>query len=227
MSLTGSSLSGVSVSFFYTDVDGVDKTLQAYQPEIAGFDTTGVAATISTPTRYEGPIPKGASAIKAQVTALAGGSLTVYVGVSPVPAPPPMQVGILKAGTAAIGGLLALNGGGTSLYSAWGSPGNAVVSTTPVLVKALPAALYGLFFYNPNTSAAYLQIYNAASTGSVTPGTTVAKETFFIPPGGVLDRLYGPEGKLGFSAGIVIAATAAASGSGTLGTGLSGSVNYV
>jgi hypothetical protein len=93
--------------------------------------------------------------------------------------------------------------GGTSIYS--GSITNTVTS-----VKSSAGQLYGWHLYNPNASAAYVQIFNLA-TGSVTLGTTGPTMALTLPANsGATMNL--PQG-IPFGTAISIAVTTTRTGS--------------
>ena len=54
------------------------------------------------------------------------------------------------------------------------------LSTTIKIVKPQPGRLSYLYCYNPNTTVAYVQVFDTA--GTVTLGTTVPKQSFGFPP---------------------------------------------
>lgn len=89
----------------------------------------------------------------------------------------------------------------------------AVAST----VKATKGSLYAISVYNPNASAAYLQIFDAAS---VTVGTTVAKQSYGIPATGLLNLIYGDGSPFVTTNSIKIAASTTPTGNTAPGTGL-------
>ena len=92
-------------------------------------------------------------------------------------------------------------------------------------VKATSGRLFGYRIFNPNATVAFVQVFNAATTGSVTLGTTVPIEVYPIPPGATLDGQV--DFSYNYSAGIVIAATTTANGSTAVGTGLVVNLRYV
>lgn len=56
------------------------------------------------------------------------------------------------------------------------------LTNTAQVIKASAGNLYGYYFFNPNSSTAYVMIYNIAA-GSVTVGTSTAQCVFAIPAG--------------------------------------------
>lgn len=94
---------------------------------------------------------------------------------------------------------------------------------TPILVDALSTTVKGVlasaagvledyYCYNPNAAVTYIQIFDIATTGAVTLGTSVPKWSIAIPPASAanLSRL-----GLSFASGIQVAATTTAKGSTT------------
>lgn len=71
-------------------------------------------------------------------------------------------------------------------------------------VKASAGSLYGYHLINPNTTIAYVQIFNTAS-GSVTVGTTTPIMLLAIPPQGSLEMVFTIP--ISFSTAIVYACT--------------------
>ncbi len=59
---------------------------------------------------------------------------------------------------------------------------NTALSNTVITIKASAAALFGIKLVNPNTTPAYVKLFNAAS-GSVTLGTTAPQEVLAVPAG--------------------------------------------
>jgi hypothetical protein len=52
----------------------------------------------------------------------------------------------------------------------------------PIVVRNTTAQVYGWYFYNPNTTAAYVHFYNASTITGITPGTTDPYYMLTIPP---------------------------------------------
>jgi hypothetical protein len=100
------------------------------------------------------------------------------------------------------------------------TPFTGSIAATLTLIKSSQAELGGWFIFNPNATTAYLQLFNAASTGAVTLGTTAPTLSLGIPAGGGAN-LASPNG-IQFSSGIVIAATTTRAGS----TGPASTVDY-
>lgn len=81
------------------------------------------------------------------------------------------------------------------------------LSTTPKVVKASNGAVELVACYNPNASAAYVQLFD--TTGAVTLGTTTPKMSIGIPATQHVSVQVGAA----FLAGIKVAATTTATGS--------------
>ena len=86
---------------------------------------------------------------------------------------------------------------------------NAALSNTDVAVKVTAGRVYGYDFYNPNTTGAYIQFFNAL-IANVTPGTTVPTFSIFLPPLSGRD-MYNTVPK-SFATAITICATTTATG---------------
>ena len=98
-------------------------------------------------------------------------------------------------------------------------------SATLALIKATKGRLFGWNLFNPDSAAAYLQIFDAADVSDVTLGTT--------PPTMVLGCGIGaPNTQVpanlswDFDNGIVIAATATPTGDGAPGRAMVFNLNY-
>jgi hypothetical protein len=113
--------------------------------------------------------------------------------------------------------------GGWTYWSTSANNSNTDLGTTVVAVKASQGTLGGWYVYNPNTSVAYLQIFDVAS-GSVTLGTTRPKLTLGIPASGAANL----EMSLGvhFGTAISIAASTTPSGSSANSTALPVNILY-
>ena len=107
-------------------------------------------------------------------------------------------------------------------------------STTPVLKNGLSTTVFSVvasqaavlddyFIYNPNSSVAYVQIFDVATSGGVTLGTTTPKWSVGIPAQSAANvaRL-----GLAFANGIQVAATTSATGSGANGSALDTNWGY-
>jgi hypothetical protein len=98
---------------------------------------------------------------------------------------------------------------------------SALIAKT-LIVAGVPN-LMDFQIYNPNASVAYVQVFNAATTGAVTLGSTVPMRVIPILASSLL-----VQSELNWiaSAGLVVAATTTATGSTAVGTGLVASFGY-
>jgi hypothetical protein len=112
-----------------------------------------------------------------------------------------------------------------STTGGWSQSAFAALTNTKTLIKG-SAGTYGGYYtvYNPNSSVAYVQIFDAASTGAVTLGTTVANGRITVPATSAanLEITNG----VNMANGIVIACTTTATGSTAPTTGLDGTILY-
>jgi hypothetical protein len=90
--------------------------------------------------------------------------------------------------------------GGCSTHS-------ASIGALATAIKASPGQLYGCVIGNSNTTAVYVQLFDATS---VTLGTTAPKLSFFIPAGGGLTRDFA--NGVQFATGIMYACTTTRTG---------------
>ena len=121
--------------------------------------------------------------------------------------------------------LVPQTGNGWSKFSTPKNNSNTALTNTVVAVKASAAAeLGGYIVYNPNASVAYIQVFDVATAGGVTLGTTRPDMVIPVPPtsGANLEFANG----VSFANGIQIAATTTDSGSTALGTGLTVTMVY-
>lgn len=95
------------------------------------------------------------------------------------------------------------------------------LGTTVVTVKAVFGILTSYFIYNPNASAAYVQIFD--TTGSVTLGSTVPKWSIAVPATAAAN-LSGL--RLNFANAIKVAATTTVNGTTGPNTGLDCNFGY-
>lgn len=87
------------------------------------------------------------------------------------------------------------------------------VSNTPVLVFAGRGNIYGFLVENNDASAVFIQVFNKASAGSVTLGTTVPDFTFKIATSSSFGKDANDTGLHWLDAGCVIAITTTRTGS--------------
>lgn len=90
----------------------------------------------------------------------------------------------IAAGTTLIGdvGIQPRTTNGLDVLNSSSSDGGTALTNSAQAIKASAGKVYGWAIYNPNTSAAFVQLYNTAS-GSVTVGTTSPLFMLTIPPG--------------------------------------------
>lgn len=105
-----------------------------------------------------------------------------------------------------------------ALLAAPGAFFNGAVTSTAVLASVAPGGgqqryLVGINASNAKSTTAetYIQFFDSATAGAVTPGTTPPLFVLTIPAGGVLDKDL--VNKYAFNFGIVICATTTPSGS--------------
>lgn len=105
------------------------------------------------------------------------------------------------------------------------SDGSTALTNSAQAIKASAGSLGGWFIYNPNSVAAYVQLYNTAAA-SVTVGTTNPLFMITIPPGSAANAEFSMG--IAFSnAGWSAAATSTAGGNGALTTALDAVFFYV
>lgn len=97
------------------------------------------------------------------------------------------------------------------------------LSTTVTQVKGSAGEISNYIVWNPNATVAYVQIFDKATTGAVTLGTTVANAFIPVPPGATANLA-----RVGwsFSNGIQVAATTTATGSTALTTAVDANFGY-
>jgi hypothetical protein len=115
--------------------------------------------------------------------------------------------------------------GGWTTKSCSSCDGSTALTNTAQVIKATAGSLGGWFVYNPNTTAAYIQLYNTAAA-SVTVGTTNPLFMITIPPGSASNVEY-TQGIAFSNAGWSAAATSTAGGNGALTTALDVTFFYV
>lgn len=109
-------------------------------------------------------------------------------------------------------------------YAAWTPKVLNALGTTVVAISAAAGEISLLQCYNPNSSQAYVQIFNVAS-GSVTLGTTVPTLSVAIAPTSTGGFVQGNPG-VTFSTAMSIAASTTATGNTANGTALDCNVAY-
>ena len=114
----------------------------------------------------------------------------------------------------AITGTVATSLGSTTIAASASVTGlawyyNGSLSNTDVTVKASAGRVYGYDFYNPNTTAVYVQFFNAL-IANVTPGSTSPTFSLYLPPQTGRDMMRTVP--LSFATAITICATTTATG---------------
>ena len=114
--------------------------------------------------------------------------------------------------------------GGWSKWSTAKNNSNTALTNTVVQVKGSAANFGGYFIYNSNASATTVQVFDAATAGAVTLGTTRPDLILEIPAtsGANVEFANG----VNFASGIQIAATTTASGSTAPSSGLDVTILY-
>jgi hypothetical protein len=100
----------------------------------------------------------------------------------------------------------------------------AAQTTTVRTVKADGGVLTGWMIYNPNSSAAYVQLFDVAGGATVTLGTTVPDLVLGLGATTTVHVLDGTG--ISFQNGIKLACTTTATGSSAPSTGVELSVTY-
>lgn len=103
-----------------------------------------------------------------------------------------------------------------------GRVSGGLTTTVTSIKSSAQGKLAKLIVGNPNNTNAFVQVFNVATAGAVTLGSTAPVQSYFIPPFSGMVFAYG-EGD-DYSAGIQIAATTTEAGSSALTTPLT--VNY-
>jgi len=119
---------------------------------------------------------------------------------------------------------------GTTVNSAcegsmWTAKTSSALTNTAVAVKTTAGILGIAYCYNPNSTVAYVQVFNVA-TGSVTVGTTAPTFFFAIPATSIGGFGFGGGSGLYFSTAISIAATTTSTGGSAPSTALECSEGY-
>lgn len=134
--------------------------------------TITTVSTVTAVTAITNALPAGTNGI---------GKLTANSGVDIGD----VDVTSISAGTNNIGqiSIAPQTANGLSVFNATSSDGSTALTNSAQVIKATAGQLYGWYIYNPNTIAAYVQLYNTAAA-SVTVGTTSPLFMLTIPAGG-------------------------------------------
>lgn len=113
--------------------------------------------------------------------------------------------------------------GSMSCVDGWLPALLASLSTTVTSIKNAPGAVGAISCYNPNSSVAYIQVFDQAAPSSVTLGTTAPNQSIGIPATGAIAT-----GMLDIKTmnGLQVAATTTATGSTAPTTALNCNVTY-
>ncbi|HKT72604.1 MAG TPA: hypothetical protein VJQ47_06910 [Steroidobacteraceae bacterium] len=182
----------------------------------------GSAITLGSKTSANS-LPVVIASDQGAVPALQSGSWTVSI--SGTPTTTANQGTANTAANAWPVTLVPQTGNGWSKFSTPKNNSNTALTNTVVSVKASAAGeMGGYIVYNPNASVAYIQVFDVATAGGVTLGTTRPDMVIPVPPtsGANLEFANG----VSFANGIQIAATTTDSGSTALGTGLTVTMVY-
>lgn len=99
---------------------------------------------------------------------------------------------------------------------------NGLTNTASSVISSQAATLKSYYCYNPNATVAYVQIFDVATAGAVTVGTTTPKWSIGIPATSAANLRI----NLSFASGIQVAATTTATGSTAPGTALDCNFSY-
>jgi hypothetical protein len=123
---------------------------------------------------------------------------------------------VTNAGTFAVQETLSTSGGASTKNCTSGD-GSTALTNSAQEIKGSAGSLKGWYIYNPNTSVAYVPVYNTAAAG-VTVGTTTPLFVIAVPPGSATNVSY--HGGIAFGTAISWAATSTAAGNGAPTTAL-------
>lgn len=169
-----------------------EATLAALNAKVTAVNTGAVVVSSSA-------LPAGAateatlSALNTKVIAVNTGAVTVAASALPTGAATEATLSalntkvtavntgavVLAAGTANVG--LVVPTPGTT--GGWSKVKYAAQTTTVQTVKGTAGNFGGYYIFNPNSSVAYVQIFDAATATSITLGTTVPDMVLGIPGG--------------------------------------------
>ncbi len=175
----------------------------------AGTNNIGDVDVLSLPA-----IPAGSNNIGTVNISDNGGSITVDGTVA---------ISAIAGGSITASGQVSLSSTATA-SAAWSVQMYAAQTTTVQTVKGTGGVLAGYMIYNPNSSVAYVQIFNAATATTVTLGTTTPVMVVPIPPTSAANVT--TDVGLGFTNGIKLACTTTATGSSAPSTGLDMTLFY-
>lgn len=120
------------------------------------------------------------------------------------------------SGTTASSSVAAATTGGYSIFD----PSSHLVTNAVQAVKSSAAGtLGGWVFYSDNSAKGFIQVFDVATAGAVSLGSTAPTFVINTPPFGYDSKLFVPG--IAFTNGIQVAFTTTATGSSAMTTGLS------
>lgn len=125
------------------------------------------------------------------------------------------------SGTTAGNSILASTAGGSSIFD----PASHLLTNSVQEIRTGTSTLYGFTFYSDNIAKGFIQIFDAASSGAVSLGSTAPTFVITVPPRGY-DTKHFFVG-VAFTNGIQAAFTTTATGSTAMTTGLSCAFFYL
>lgn len=149
---------------------------------------TGAMATVATAPGTYLVSTAGSTQIRANVTSYTSGSLTaIGIGVTAASSFPIKSVGVSKAKLRNLAG------------------------TVTAVKSSAPTTLFGVSVVNTTGASAYIQLFDVATAGAVTLGTTTPDLQLLVPTASSQNFLFTEPGIL-FSNGLQAASTTAAEG---------------
>ena len=191
----------------------------------------------ATQTKAPSPGPKtGGTPANQQAAAILTGSTTIS-GAIPAGTNVIGHVIIDTGSTTAVtGNVTVIQGTGSNLHTVIDSGtitanptsstpiiANALSTTVKAVVSSLAATLDSVTIMNPNTTLAYVQVFDVATAGAVTLGTTVPKWSIGLNQ---TSQIVLSDLNLHFANGIQVAATTTATGSTALVTAVDANFGY-
>lgn len=203
---------GSAVALGQTTMSGsIPVTLASNQSAFSDNITQFGGTNVSTGTGASGAgIPRVTVSNDSNVLATQSGTWTVQPGNTPNTTPWLVSLSPSTSG-----------GWSTAAYN--GTGGSPALTNTVVAVKASAGQFGGYMFYNSNSSAVYIQVFNAA-TGSVTLGTTNPTYVIPLPANGAANVEFA--NGIAHGTAISVAVTTTASGSTAPTTALNGFILF-
>lgn len=174
------------------------------RPDVVNTEPTWFANGASL---WAGPLPCRYFRVRSNGWAAGTESIVANFSVDPGPVP------------AAVSRVVPMPGGGTG----WSVSSQTALTNTKAAVKASAATLGGWCIYNPNTSAAYIQVFDIASA-SVTVGSTAP--TYVIPVPALSTANVEITCGINHATAVTMAATTTATGSTALGTAVTATILF-